>query len=74
MRKKRSLAANIRKLWHDSLRRVFSLSADADLNPTMSFSLQGSRTGTMDRNYNRRFVQTVITAALQLQFFSGTFR
>ena len=25
MRKKRSLAANIRKLWHDSLRRVFSL-------------------------------------------------
>jgi GNAT superfamily N-acetyltransferase len=25
MRKKRSLAANIRKFWHDSLRRVFSL-------------------------------------------------
>ncbi len=58
----------------DNGRRVFSLSADTDLNATMSFSLQGSRTATMDRNYNRRFVQSVITAALQLQFFSGTFR
>lgn len=58
----------------DNARRVFSLSGDADLNPTMSFSLQGSRTATMDRNYNRRFVQTVITAALQLQFFAGSFR
>ncbi|HWE43437.1 MAG TPA: cell surface protein SprA [Gemmatimonadaceae bacterium] len=58
----------------DNARRVFSLSADTDLNSTMSFSLQGSRTATMDRNYNRRFVQTVITAAMQLQFFSGTFR
>jgi hypothetical protein len=58
----------------DNARRVFSLSADTDLNPTMSFSLQGSRTATMDRNYNRRFVQTVITAALQLQFYAGNFR
>jgi hypothetical protein len=58
----------------DNARRVFSLSADTDLNPTMSFSLQGSRTATMDRNYNRRFVQTVITAALQLQFYAGSFR
>lgn len=58
----------------DNGRRVFSLSADTDLNATMSFSVQGSRTATMDRNYNRRFVQSVITAALQLQFFSGEFR
>ncbi len=58
----------------DNARRVFSLSGDADINPTMSFSLQGSRTATMDRNYNRRFVQTVITAALQLQFYAGSFR
>ena len=69
-RTKNTLAGSLRNLT-DNARRVFSLSADTDLNETMSFSLQGSRTATMDRNYNRRFNQTVITAALQMQFFSG---
>ncbi|NUQ21194.1 MAG: hypothetical protein HOQ09_09560, partial [Gemmatimonadaceae bacterium] len=69
-RTKNALAGTARNLT-DNGRRVFSLSADTDLNETMSFSIQGSRTGTIDRNYNRRFDQTVITAALQLQFFSG---
>ncbi|HEX2718157.1 MAG TPA: hypothetical protein VHM67_10785, partial [Gemmatimonadaceae bacterium] len=55
----------------DNGRRVFSLSADTDLNENMTFSLQGGRTATLDRNYNRRFTQTLITAALQLQFYAG---
>ncbi|HEX2716565.1 MAG TPA: cell surface protein SprA, partial [Gemmatimonadaceae bacterium] len=43
----------------DNGRRVFSLSADTDLNENMTFSLQGGRTATLDRNYNRRFTQTL---------------
>ena len=66
-----SVLADSRRRLADNARNVFSLSADTDVNETMTFSLQGSRTVTIDRNYNRRLTQNVLTAALQLQFFSG---
>lgn len=55
----------------DNGRTAFSLNADSDVAENMSFSLQGSRVVTFDRNFNRRFTQTVITAVLNLQFFAG---
>ena len=67
------LAASRRRL-SDNSRNVFSMSADTDVNETMTFSLQGSRTVTVDRNYNRRLTQNILTAALQLQFFSGSLK
>ena len=69
-RSRNELTASRRRL-ADNGRHVFSLSGDTELSETMTFSLQGSRTATVDRNYNRRLTQTVITAALQLQFFAG---
>ncbi len=50
---------------------AFNFNADTDVAENMTFSLQGSRVVTFDRNFNRRFVQTVITAVFQLQFFAG---
>jgi hypothetical protein len=55
-------------------RQLFSVSADADAADNLTFSLQGSRVVTFDRNFNRKFVQTVFTAALQIQFFGGALR
>ncbi|MEO6444193.1 MAG: hypothetical protein ABIZ91_10295 [Gemmatimonadaceae bacterium] len=55
----------------DNGRRAFSVNADTDVADNMTFSLQGSRVVTFDRNFNRRFVQTVLTAVFQLQFFGG---
>lgn len=55
----------------DNGRRAFNFNADTDVAENMTFSLQGSRVVTFDRNFNRRFVQTVITAVFQLQFFAG---
>ncbi|MCC6928054.1 MAG: cell surface protein SprA [Gemmatimonadaceae bacterium] len=55
----------------DNGRRAFNFNADTDVAENMTFSLQASRVVTFDRNFNRRFVQTVITAVFQLQFFSG---
>jgi len=58
----------------DNGRRAISLNADTDLADNMTFSLQGSRVVTFDRNFNRRFTQTVFAAVLQLQFFGGALR
>ena len=69
-----NVLADSRRRLADNERNVFSLSADTDLNETATFSLQGSRTMTLDRNYNRRLTQNVLTAALQLQFFSGSLK
>jgi len=55
----------------DNGRRAFNFNADTDVAENMTFSLQASRVVTFDRNFNRRFVQTVFTAVFQLQFFSG---
>ena len=58
----------------DNGRRALSLNADTDVADNMTFSLQGSRVVTFDRNFNRRFVQTVLTAVFQLQFFAGAMK
>jgi hypothetical protein len=50
------------------------LSADTDLAENLTFSLQGSRVITFDRNFNRRFTQTVVSAVLNIQFFGGALR
>ncbi|HJU89893.1 MAG TPA: cell surface protein SprA [Gemmatimonadaceae bacterium] len=48
--------------------------ADTDISQNLSFSLTLSRTVNYDRNLDRRFVQNVISAILQLQFFAGQFK
>jgi hypothetical protein len=48
--------------------------ADTDISQNLSFSLTLSRTVNFDRNLDRRFVQNVISAILQLQFFAGQFK
>lgn len=58
----------------DNGRRVFRLNADTDVAENLTFSLQGSRVVTFDRNFNRRFTQTVISAVLNIQFFGGVLR
>jgi hypothetical protein len=58
----------------DNGRQAFTLNADADVAENATFSIQGSRIVTFDRNLNRRFTQTVVTAVLQMQFFAGDLR
>jgi hypothetical protein len=55
----------------DNGRTSLSLNADTDLAENMTFSLQASRVVTFDRNFNRRFTQTLLSAVLNIQFFGG---
>jgi hypothetical protein len=55
----------------DNGRRAFNVNADTDLAENMSGSLTVSRVLTFDRQFDRRFTQTVISAVLNLQFFAG---
>jgi hypothetical protein len=55
----------------DNGRRVIALSADADLATDMTFGLQASQLVSFDRNFNRRFTQTVLSAVLELKFFGS---
>lgn len=64
-------AAGFRSRLTDNGRRVFNLNFDTDVSETMSLSLQGTRLATFDRNFNRRIVQTLLTAVFQMQFFAG---
>lgn len=52
-------------------RWALSLNADTDVAENLTFVLQGARIVTFDENLGRRFTQTVLTTALQLQFYSG---
>jgi hypothetical protein len=58
----------------DNGRRVIALSADADIASDMTFGLQASQLVSFDRNFNRRFTQTVLSAVLELKFFGGSLR
>jgi hypothetical protein len=58
----------------DNGRHAFTFNADTDLAQDLTFSLQGSRVVTFDRNFNRRFTQTVFSAVLNIQFFGGASR
>ena len=55
----------------DNGRRAFSFSADTDVAENLSSSFVFSRVESFDKNLNRRFTQTVISAVLHLQFFAG---
>jgi hypothetical protein len=55
----------------DKGRRAFSFSADTDVAENLSSSFVVSRVESFDKNLNRRFTQTVLSAVLHLQFFGG---
>jgi hypothetical protein len=55
----------------DNGRRAFSFSADTDVAENLSSSFVFSRVQSFDRNLNRHFTQTVLSAVLHLQFFGG---
>jgi hypothetical protein len=60
---------NVASRLQDNGRQAFNLSADADLNDDVVFTLQGSRIVTFDNNLNRKFAQTVFSTVLQIRFF-----
>ena len=55
----------------DNGRRAFSFSADTDVAENLSSSFVFSRVESFDKNLNRRFTQTVLSAVLHLTFFGG---
>ena len=58
----------------DNGRRAFSMSADTDVAENLSSSFLVSRVESFDRNLNRRFTQTVLSAVMHLQFYAGEFK
>nr|MBA3657086.1 hypothetical protein [Gemmatimonadaceae bacterium] len=65
------LAQSLRSRLSDNGRRSFSFNADADVAENLSSSLVVSRLVSFDRNLNRNFTQTVLSAVMHLQFFGG---
>ena len=55
----------------DNGRHTITVNADTDVAENLTFSLTASRSVNFDRNYDRRFTQTVVTAVLNLSFFAG---
>ncbi len=49
-------------------------SADSDVTETTAFGLTLSHVVNFDENLDRRFTQTVVSAVLRVNFFSGDFR
>jgi hypothetical protein len=64
-------SSSFRSRLTDNGRNSISLNADTDLADDITFSFQASRVVTFDRNFNRRFTQTIISAVLNIQFFGG---
>jgi hypothetical protein len=58
----------------DNGRTVLTLNAGTDLSGDLSFNLQASRVVTFDKNFNRRFTQTLVSAVLNVRFFAGVLR
>lgn len=58
----------------DNGRRAFSISADTDVAENISSSFVISRVESFDRNLNRNFTQTVLSAVMHLQFYAGEFK
>jgi hypothetical protein len=58
----------------DNGRRALSMSADTDVAENLSSSFVVSRVESFDRNLNRRFTQTVLSAVMHLQFYAGEFK
>jgi hypothetical protein len=64
-------AVNNESRLSDNGRRAISFSADTDVAENFSTSIVASRVESFDRNLNRNFTQTVLSAVLHLQFFAG---
>jgi hypothetical protein len=52
-------------------RRAWTFSADTDVAENLASSFVISRVLSFDRNLNRRFTQTILSAVLHMQFFGG---
>jgi hypothetical protein len=55
----------------DNGRRSASFTADTDVSDTMTSSFVISRVESFDANLSREFTQTVLSAIVRLQFYSG---
>ncbi|MBV9878840.1 MAG: hypothetical protein JO180_00005, partial [Gemmatirosa sp.] len=55
-------------------RRSLSFGANSDVAENMTLGLTGARVTTFNRNFGTQVTQTVLSAVLQLNFFSGSFR
>lgn len=65
------LASGLQSRLMDNGRRSVTLTADTDVAENLSSSFVISRVASFDRNLNRQFTQTVLSAVLHLQFFAG---
>jgi hypothetical protein len=65
------LSSTLSSRLSDNGRRAFSFSADTDVSENLSSSFVISRLVSFDRNLNRNFTQTVLSAVMHLQFFGG---
>jgi hypothetical protein len=52
-------------------RRAWTFSADTDVAENLASSFVISQVLSFDRNLNRRFTQTILSAVLHMQFFGG---
>lgn len=59
----------VRARLQDNGRRVFTLTADSNINEFVVFTMHGSHVVTFDNNLNRRFAYTVFSATFQIQFY-----
>jgi hypothetical protein len=55
----------------DNGRRAWTLTADTDVAENLASSFVVSRVLSFDRNLDRRFTQTILSAVLHMQFFGG---
>jgi hypothetical protein len=55
-------------------RRAWTFTADTDVAENLASSFVISRVLSFDRNLNRRFTQTILSAVLHMQFFGGALR
>jgi hypothetical protein len=68
------LAIDARSQLNDNGRRAVTFTADTDVAENLSSSVVVSRVASYDRNFNRRFTQTVLSAVLHMQFFAGAMK
>ena len=68
------LALTGRSRLTDNGRRALSFNADTDVSENLSSSFVISRVESFDRNLNRGFTQTVVSAVLHMQFYAGEFK
>ncbi|AHG91698.1 Cell surface SprA [Gemmatirosa kalamazoonensis] len=67
------LAPFVRTTQADLGQRLLSFGANSDVADNVTLSLTGSRTTRFNRNFGTQFTETLLSASLQLGFFSGAF-